>query len=446
MKNAQILNMAENHNIIELQSNEVRDRITKSSAEDLVIANNNKRKSRLRSAGPGIISGSSGNDAGGIAIYSVIGAAYGYRLLWLMLISIPMLLAVHDMCARIATTTKKGIGSMIRKRYGARIALVLVAALFFSNVAVVAANVAGMAVALEMITSINYKIFIIPLVILVWFLVIRGSYAKIEKILIALSLGLLAYIIVAFISSPSLIDLLIGTFIPHVELSGGFFIIAVGMIGATVSPYIYYYYTSAELERAESEHDMNESRFGARIGALWCGMVAYFIIVAAASVLFMNGITNIETAKDAALALKPLAGDFAFALFAVGLFAASMTATAVLPIATAYGITETFGMESGVGKKLEKAKLFYAIFTVSLMIGAGLILIGIDPIQTMVISMVISGILTPVIVALLMKMCNDKEILGQYTNGRLANIIGWLAVIISGSFVIGMPILSVFSI
>ena len=364
MKNAQILNMAENHNITELQSNEVRDRITKSSAEDLVIANNNKRKSRLRSAGPGIISGSSGNDAGGIAIYSVIGAAYGYRLLWLMLISIPMLLAVHDMCARIATTTKKGIGSMIRKRYGARIALVLVAALFFSNVAVVAANVAGMAVALEMITSINYKIFIIPLVILVWFLVIRGSYAKIEKILIALSLGLLAYIIVAFISSPSLIDLLIGTFIPHVELSGGFFIIAVGMIGATVSPYIYYYYTSAELERAESEHDMNESRFGARIGALWCGMVAYFIIVAAASVLFMNGITNIETAKDAALALKPLAGEYCSWLFAFGLLNASLFAASILPLSTAYFVCEGLGWELGVNKKFIEAPQFYWLYSI----------------------------------------------------------------------------------
>ncbi len=406
--------------------------------------NNENKKSRFRSVGPGIVAGSSGNDAGGIATYSVIGASYGYKLLWLMFISIPMLVAVHDMCARIATTTKKGIGSMIRKRYGARIALILVAGLFIANVAVVAANVAGMSVALELITSINYKIFIIPLALAVWFLVVRGSYAKVEKVLIFLSLGLLAYIIVAFISNPSLIDLLLGTLIPHIELTGVFFLTAVGMIGATVSPYIYYYYTSAELEAAKSDEEIDETRFGAQIGAVWCGVVAYFIILTSAAVLFTSGIHDINTAKEAALALKPLAGDFAFALFAIGLFAASMIATAVLPIATAYGITETFGMESGVSKKLDKAKMFYAVFTISLALGAALILAGLDPIQTMVISMVISGILTPIIVYILMKMCNDKEVLGNYTNGKIVNIVGWLTVIISTLLVIAMLVSFIF--
>ncbi|MBI5332049.1 MAG: divalent metal cation transporter [Candidatus Aenigmarchaeota archaeon] len=407
---------------------------------------NNKRKSRLRSAGPGIISGSSGNDAGGIATYSSIGAAYGYKLLYLMMISIPMLVVVHDMCARISSTTKKGIGSMIRKRYGARIAIILVIALFVSNVAVVAANVAGMSVALQLITEIDYRFFIIPLTLLVWFLVTKGTYVKVEKVLIGFSLGLLAYIIVAFISNPSLLELLFGTFLPHIEISGKFFLTAVGMIGATVSPYIYYYYTSAELEVSKSDEEMNECRFGAKVGALWCGIVAYFIILTAAAVLFTAGINDINTAHDAALALKPLAGDFAFMLFAVGLFAASMIATAVLPIATAYGITETFGMESGVAKKLDKAKMFYAVFTISLVLGAGLILIGLDPIQTMLISMVISGILTPIIVFILMKICNDKEILGKYTNGRIANIIGWLTVAISAALVIAMFITLVFPI
>lgn len=400
--------------------------------------NKEKKHNKFRSVGPGIVAGSSGNDTGGIATYSSIGAAFGYKLLWLMLISIPMLIAVHDMCARIAGTTKKGIGSMIRKQYGARIAMILVVALFVSNVAVVAANVAGVSVALELITTLNYKIFVIPMTLLVWVLVVKGGYAKIEKILMGLSLALLAYVIVAFISNPSLIQAIAGTFIPYIELSGTFFFTAVGMIGATVSPYIYYYYTSAEIEAAKSDEEMEESRFGAQVGALWCGAVAYFIILAAAAVLFVGGIHDINTAKDAALALKPLAGDFAFILFAVGLFGASVIAMAVLPIATAYGITETFGMESGVGKKLEKAKMFYTVFTISLASGAFLILIGLDPIQTAIISMVISGLLTPIIVYMLMKMCNNKDILGNYTNGKIINIIGWLTVGISAALVILM--------
>ena len=396
------------------------------------------KNNKFRSVGPGIVAGSSGNDAGGIATYSSIGASFGYKILWLMVIAIPILIVVNDMCARLAVSAKKGLGSMIRKQQGARIALILMLGLFIANTAVVAANLAGMAIAFELITSIEYKLFIIPFAIILWFVVTRGGYAKIEKILLILSLGLLSYIIVAFISSPDLINVLLGSIIPSIELSASFFIITVGLIGATVSPYIYFYFTSAELEKPRTEDEMNEARFDARLGGLWSGLIGYFIILTAATVLFTAGIHDINTAKDAALALKPLAGEFAFALFAIGLFAASTIAAAVLPVSTAYAITETFGLESGVNKKIKQATMFYSVFTLSLVIGASLILIGLDPIQTMIFSMVLSGLLTPIILYILMKMCNDKDILGNYTNNKISNIIGWMAIILSVSLIIIM--------
>jgi NRAMP (natural resistance-associated macrophage protein)-like metal ion transporter len=409
-------------------------------------ANEKKKVGKLHYLGPGIVAGSSGNDTGGIATYSSVGAAFGYKLLWLMTISTPMLVVVHDMCARIATKTKKGIGSMIRKLYGARVALLLIAALFISNVLIVAANVAGTSVALELITGLDYRIFVIPLTLFIWFVIVKGTYAKVEKVLLAFSFILLSYVIVAFISNPSLVDTLMGTFIPYVEFSAEFFYIAVGTIGATVSPYIYYYYTAAEIESAKTPRQIKEARLGAQVGALWCGIVAYFIILATAATLYTAGIHDIETAKDAALALRPLAGDFTFILFAIGLFGASMIATAVLPLATAYATAETFGLESGVDKTFSEAKAFYIVFTTSLMLGAFLILIGLDPIDTAVLSMVIAGFTTPVLVYLLMKMCNDKTILGEYTNGKITNAVGWLTVGVSlslvllmiGSFILGI--------
>lgn len=384
--------------------------------------------------GPGIVAGSSGNDSGGITTYSIIGSSLGYKLLWLMMISIPMLVVVSDMCARTSSVAKKGLGSLIRERYGAKIALIMITGLFIVNIAVTAANVAGMAVAIELLTGIQFRILIIPLAILIWFIVTRGTYRKVEKILIILSLGLLSYIITAFIVNPSWQNVFINTFIPHIELNFQYILLAVGLLGATVSPYIYFYFSSAEVEKRRE--GIKETLFDARVGAFWCGIVAYFIILTAAAVLFTAGITNIQTAKDAALALKPLAGDFAFILFAIGLFSASMIAAAVLPLSTSYAVSETLGVESGIDKKIKEAPVFYWIFLISLGIGAFIMLLGFDPISIMFLSMVISGILTPFMVFFLIKICNDSEIMGEHKNKRIVNIIAWITVFITALFVV----------
>jgi len=391
---------------------------------------------KFRNVGPGIVAGSSGNDAGGITTNTIVGSKLGYRLLWLMLITIPMLIVVHDMCARTSTVAKRGIGSIIRKKYGARIALALTTALFIANIAVVAANLAGMSVALELVTGINFKWFIIPLAFLVWLIVTRGSYAKVEKILLIMSLGLLSYMITAFIARPDWGSVLLGTFIPSIEFNISSIILAVGLLGATVSPYIYYYYASAELEK--KRENIADARFDARMGATWVGIVGYFIILTAAAVLFTAGINNINTAKDAAMALRPLAGEFTFILFALGLFAASMIASAVLPISTSYAVCETFGLESGVDHKPQDAPVFYFVFSISLAMGVAIMLMGFDPIQMMFLSMVMSGVLTPVLVAILLKICNDKDIMENYTNNWIINIIGYAIVAITAGFVILM--------
>jgi len=399
-----------------------------------------------RAIGPGLVSGVAGNDAGGIATGSIIGAALGYQLLWMVFFAVPILVSLQEMTARAAVVVKKGLGAVIREKYGARVALGIIAALLFVNVLNISANVGGMVTALELATGVNERIFVIPVTLLLMFLVLKGSYKRVEKVLLFAALGLLSYVIIGFIAVTSWEQVLALTITPHFVLDPRFIIMAVALLGATVTPYIYYYNAGAEIERSRAfgNRSLNEARIDASFGAVSAQFVAYFIIVVAATVLFSQGITSIETAKDAALALKPLAGDFAFLLFAVGLFSASMIAASVLPLATAYAVSETFGWESGIENPL--ARNFRKVFAITLGLGSLIILAGADPIGMMFTAMLITGMVSPVIIVLLMKICNDRRYMGEHSNGLLSNILGYIAVAVMTAFVVLMPVSWVMSV
>jgi Mn2+/Fe2+ NRAMP family transporter len=391
-----------------------------------------------RAIGPGLVSGVSGNDAGSIATGSIIGAALGYQLLWMVFFAIPILISIQEMTARAAVIVKKGLGAVIRERYGAKVALGIIAALLFTNIVNIAANIGGMVTALELATGINDRIFVVPVTLLLMFLVLKGSYRRVEKALLFASLGLLSYIIIGFISVDSWGEVIRLTLTPTFAFDPRFVVMAVALLGATVTPYIYYYNAGAEIERSRAfgNRTLNEARIDASFGAVSAQFVAYFIIVVAATVLFSQGITTIETAKDAALALKPLAGDFAFLLFAIGLFSASMIAASVLPLATAYAVSETFGWESGIENPL--ARNFRKVFVITLGIGALIMLAGADPIGMMFIAMLVAGIVSPVVIALLLKVCNDRRYMGEHANSHLSNVLGYIAVGVMGGFVLLM--------
>jgi len=397
-----------------------------------------KKRPFWKVIGPGLITGAADDDAGGIATYTSVGAATQFKLLWLMLLTTPMLIAVQEMCAKVGYVTKKGLGALIREKYGPAIALIAVGALVIANTATTAADIAGMSVAIELITGIHAIFFVIPFGLLVWLIVVKFNYKKLEKFLVFLSLGFLAYIITAFIVNPPWWEIIISTFMPSIELKASFLLLAVGLLGTTITPYLHFYQSGAEVEKGKERENYGETKKDVYIGMIYCNIISYFIIVVAGTVLFTNGITNIATAGDAALALGPLAGQWAVYLFAIGLFAASMIAAFVLPLSTAYAITETFGLETGVSKTIKQAPIFNIIFAVTLIVGASIVLLGANPIQVMIISQVICGVVDPIIIFLLMRITNDKQYMGDKANGRLMNFWGWLTFVVLSIFVVLM--------
>ncbi|MFH1630961.1 MAG: divalent metal cation transporter [Candidatus Aenigmatarchaeota archaeon] len=391
-------------------------------------------RSNREEIGHAIVTGSAANDAGSVATYSSIGAVVGLRLHWLLLIATPILIAMNDMCVRISNSTKKGIGALIREEYGFKIAFILVMVLLFSNIAIVAANIAGMSVSAELLTGIDFRFFVIPFAILAWFLVVKGGYKKLEKILLILSLCFLSYILAALLTNPPWMEILKNTLIPNFEFTNTFFLMAVGLLGATISPYVFYYYSGSQVEHS---HDLKKARRASALGAIWINFIAFFIITTTAVVLFSAGI-SIDSAKDAALALQPLVGDLSFVLFAIGLFSASMIAVCVLPISSAYAICETLGYESSLEKKSSGIRFFDMIFIITLASGAIIMFLGVDPIQAMLFSMVISGVFTPFLLFYMVKLANRRDLMGQNRNGWLSNGFGWFAIMLTTVIVLLM--------
>ncbi len=379
--------------------------------------------------GPGIITGSVDNDAGGITTYSVAGAAYGYKLLWALIPCFIVLVIVQEMNARMGIVTGKGLADLIRENFGVRITFFIFIGLIIADMGNTATEFAGIAGSMQIFGVSKY--ISVPLAaIAVWVLVVKGTYKTTEKLFLVFSLFLLSYIASAFLAKPDWHEIGIALIHPTIETNFDYVDTVVGMIGTTIAPWMQFYMQSAVIEKGLKIEDFKYEVWDVVVGSIITVIVAFFIIVACGATLNKSGI-QIGEAKDAALALQPLAGAFASEIFAFGLFIASIFSATILPLATAFYICEAFGFEAGIDKSLKEAPEFFTLFTIIILVGIIIILIpGAPLIEITLGSQVINGVLLPVVLVCMMLMVNNKEIMGEYVNGRIKNAIGWITIIV----------------
>ena len=379
--------------------------------------------------GPGIITGSVDNDAGGITTYSVAGAHYGYSLLWTLIPAFIALVVVQEMNARMGVVTGKGLADLIRENAGVKITFFIFIALLIADIGNTTTEFAGVAGSMQVFGVSKY--IAVPLVaIAVWFLVVKGTYRIAEKIFLIFSVFLFSYIISAIMGKPSWGEIGTSLIHPDVEYNFDYITMVIGLIGTTIAPWMQFYMQSAVIEKGLRIEDYKFTLWDVIIGSIATVVVAFFIVVACASTLHVNGI-DINEAKDAALALQPFAGTFASQIFAFGLFVASVFSATILPIATAFYVCEAFGFEAGIDKTLKEAPQFYTLYTIILVISVGIILIPNAPLILISLwSQVLNGIMLPVVLICMMLLVNNKEIMGEYTNKLFNNIVGWGTTII----------------
>jgi Mn2+/Fe2+ NRAMP family transporter len=394
--------------------------------------------------GPGIITGSVDNDAGGITVYSVAGATYGYGLIWTLIPSFIVLLVIQEMNARMGIVTGKGLSDLIRENAGMKITFFIFVGLILSNIGNTTTEFAGVAGSMEIFGVTKY--ISVPVVaILVWFLVVKGTYKIAERIFLIFSVSLLTYVVSALMSKPHWEEIGSSIIRPQLEMNTQSFAMVIALVGTTIAPWMQFYMQSTVIEKGLKMKNFNYTLIDIAVGCVVTVVVAFFIMVACGSTLHPNGI-QINEAKDAALALKPLAGKLASQVFAFGLFVASVFSVTILPLATAFYVSEAFGFEAGIDKKWDEAKEFYILYTGILVISAIIILIPNAPlIQISVWSQVLNGILLPVVLVSMILLINNKKIMGTYVNKPFQNIIGWGAVAILTGLSLTLLILPFFS-
>ncbi len=379
--------------------------------------------------GPGIITGSVDNDAGGITTYSVAGAVYGYNLIWTLIPSFVVLVVIQEMNARMGIVTGKGLADLIRENAGVKVTFLIFIGLLIADIGNTTTEFAGVAGSMEVFGVSKY--ISVPIVgFLVWFLVVKGTYKIAERIFLLFSVSLLMYVVSAIMGKPHWSDIGSAVIHPQMEMTTKSLAIVIGIIGTTIAPWMQFYMQSSVIEKGLKMKHYKYLLIDIVVGCMATVIVAFFIIVACASTLHENGI-QIYEAKDAALALKPLAGAFASQVFAFGLFIASIFSATILPLATAFYVCEAFGFEAGIDKKWDEAKEFYTLYTGILIIGAAIILVPNAPLISISLwTQVINGMLLPVVLVCMILLVNNKKIMGKYVNKPINNIIGWSAVTI----------------
>ena len=379
--------------------------------------------------GPGIITGSVDNDAGGIATYSVAGAKYGYGLIWTLIPSLIVLLVIQEMNARMGIVTGKGLSDLIRENAGIKITFFIFVGLVLSNIGNTTTEFAGVAGSME-IFGVSKYISVPIAAIMVWFLVVKGTYQIAERIFLIFSVSLLTYVVSALMSKPHWSEIGSAVIRPRMEMNGPGLAMVIALVGTTIAPWMQFYMQSSVIEKGLQMKNYKFTVIDIVVGCIITVVVAFFIMVACGSTLHPEGIV-INEAKDAALALEPLAGQLASHVFAFGLFVASVFSATILPLATAFYVSEAFGFEAGIDKKWDEAKEFYILYTFILVLSALIILIpGAPLIKISIWSQVLNGILLPVVLVSMIVLINNKKIMGNYVNKPLQNLVGWSAVII----------------
>jgi NRAMP (natural resistance-associated macrophage protein)-like metal ion transporter len=379
--------------------------------------------------GPGFITANVDNDAGGILTYSSAGAQFGHLLLWTMIPITIALIVVQEMCARMGVVTGKGLSDLIREEFGLRLTFVLMLMLVVVNYTNVVTEFIGIAGSLHLF-HVSRFISVPFCAALVWYMVVRGTYKSTEKIFIVASVVYISYIFAGVLSQPSWHDALLATVkLPAKSVwnDKAYIYMAIGVVGTTIAPWMQFYLQSSIVEKGIRVKDYGASRLDVVVGSLFTDIVAWFIVVACAATLYVHGMGSIQVASDAAEAMRPLAGDYAFILFAFGLFNASLFAASILPISTAYTVCEGLGFESGVDKSFSEAPFFYWLYTLLIVGGAVTVLILPDSqlINFAILSQVLNGVLLPVVIILMLMLINRVDLMGEHRNSRLWNVIAW---------------------
>ncbi len=400
----------------------------------------------IAALGPGLLAASAGNDAGGIATYASAGAQYGYSLLWVMVIITIAVAVVQEMSARLGAVTGKGFADLVRENFPLRATAFIMLALLVANMGIIVSEFVGIAAAAELFGVSRY--IAVPLAAFVmWVLITRGSYSRVERFLLILSAVFLAYVASAFMVRPQSSDIMRGL-VPTLQYDQSYIMLIVALVGTTISPYMQLYVQSSVVEKGVSINDYRYTRIDVMVGTLLAGLVAGCIIVATAATLHPQGI-HIETAADAALALMPIAGDYATWLFGIGLLGASLLAAGILPLATTYMLSESLGFERGVSRSWDEAPLFMGVFTVLLVLGAAIALVpGLPLIDVLVGVYVLNGVLLPIELVAIALLVNNRELMGAHVNTGVYQWVVWgiVAVVSCLSLVyIGMQLWAIIS-
>ena len=379
--------------------------------------------------GPGFITANVDNDAGGIYTYSAAGARFGYLPLWTLIPVTLALIVTQEMCSRMGAVTGKGLSDLIREEFGLRTTFVMMTLLVLANMTNVMAEFAGVASSLELFHITRY--ITVPLsAIAVWFLVVRGNYKSVEKIFLFACVLYLTYIVSGFLVRPDWKEAAIYSVKPKLALDPAYIYMLIGMVGTTIAPWMQFYLQSAVVEKGVTAGEYAESRIEVIVGCIMTDVVAFFIIVACAGAIYSVHPRDIQSAAEAALGLKPF-GQYAFLLFSAGLFNASIFAASILPLSTAYSVCEGLGFEAGVNRPLREAPIFYALYTLLIVVGAGVVLIpGFPLVQMILFSQVVNGVLLPFVLIFMLLLINKRDLMREWVNPRWFNLVAWITVVV----------------
>src|SRR6202163_3360027 len=382
--------------------------------------------------GPGFITANVDNDAGGIFTYSAAGAQFGYTLLWTMIPITIALIVVQEMCARMGAVTGKGLSDLIREEFGLRITFLMMLGILITNFGNVVGEFVGIAGSMGLF-GVPKHISVPICAVIVWLIAVKGQYKSVEKVFLAASFFYVTYIFAGLLAKPAWMESLRATIKPppFAAFHGPYLYMVIGVVGTTIAPWMQFYLQSSIVEKGVTRRQYKASRLDVIFGCVFTDIVAWFIIVACAATLYVHGYHNINTAKDAAQALHPLAGDYAYILFAMGLFNASLFAASILPLSTAYAVCEGLGFESGIGKKFSEAPVFYWLYTRLIAAGAGVILLpNIPLVKISILSQVVNGVVLPFVLVFMLLLVNKKELMGEYVSTPLYNVVAWTTTVV----------------
>lgn len=396
-----------------------------------------KNREKIEELGPGLITGGAGDDPAGVVTYTAVGATTGFSLLWLMLLSTPMMIAVQDMAARVALVTGKSLPEIVRAFYSRKLSVLMVLLLSIANIITIGADLQGISAVLGLLTGIKSVHFLIPITALIAYLVMFKAYRTVKKVFLGFTFILITYIFSAVAARPDLKLVIVKTFIPTLNASTAYILAALGLLGTTISPYLLFWQAAEEKEEHKSVAQARSVEWDTTLGMIYSNLISFCIIITGAVVLFRHH-QPLNTVRDAAVALQPVAGQEAFLLFSVGILAAGFLAIPVLAGSTAYAVADTFGWREGLDYKVSDAKGFYTIFFGALIIGDLIYLSPISAVDALYYSQVLDGVLLPVLVGILLLLNNNKAIMGDFRNSHFNNLFGWLTLLVSLAFTVVM--------